>query len=75
MIDLYTSFTTNAQRASIALLESGLHYTLHPVDLYKGEHKTPAFLAINPNGTLPLTSRRNRSVRGLSRVAQAEPTR
>ena len=59
MIDLYTSFTTNAQRASIALLESGLPYTLHPVDLYKGEHKTPAFLAINPNGTLPAMTDRD----------------
>ncbi|MBT5432028.1 MAG: glutathione S-transferase family protein [Alphaproteobacteria bacterium] len=59
MIDLYTSYTTNAQRASIALLESGLPYRLHHIDLYKGEHKTPEFLAINPNGTLPAMTDRD----------------
>ena len=53
MIDLYTSYTSNAQRASIAMLESGLDYTIHPVDIYKGETRSPGYLAINPNGTLP----------------------
>jgi GST-like protein len=41
-------------RARIALEECGLPYNLHPVDLAKGEHKTPQFLAMNPNGQIPV---------------------
>ncbi len=53
MLDLYTAATTNGQRASLAVLESGLPYRLHHVDLSKGEHKTPAYLAMHPNGAVP----------------------
>lgn len=53
MLDLYTAATTNGQRASLAVLESGLPYRLHHVDLSKGEHKTPAYLAMHPNGSVP----------------------
>jgi len=53
MLDLYTAATTNGQRASIAVLESGLPYRLHHVDLDKGEHKAPAYLAMHPNGAVP----------------------
>ena len=54
MIDLYAAATSNGLRARIALEECGLAYTLHPVDLAKGEHKTPQFLAMNPNGQIPV---------------------
>ncbi len=54
MIDLYAAGTSNGLRARIALEECGLAYTLHPVDLAKGEHKTPQFLAMNPNGQIPV---------------------
>jgi len=54
MIDLYTAGTSNGMRARIALEECGLEYTLHPVALEKGEHKTPEFLAMNPNGQIPV---------------------
>lgn len=54
MIDLYTAGTSNGMRARIALEECGLPYTLHPVDIAKGEHKTPQFLAMNPNGQIPV---------------------
>ena len=54
MIDLYAAATSNSLRARIALEECGLAYTLHPVDLAKGEHKTPQFLAMNPNGQIPV---------------------
>ncbi|MGC4396309.1 glutathione S-transferase family protein [Hydrogenophaga crocea] len=53
MIDLYTAATPNGHKASIALEELGLPYELHVLDLTKGEQKTPAFLAINPNGRIP----------------------
>ena len=54
MIDLYTAGTSNGMRARIALEECGLPYQLHPVDTAKGEQKTAAFLAINPNGQIPV---------------------
>lgn len=54
MIDLYAAGTSNGMRARIALEECGLPYTFHPVDLQKGEHKTAAFLAMNPNGQIPV---------------------
>jgi GSH-dependent disulfide-bond oxidoreductase len=54
MIDLYAAATSNGIRARIALEECGLAYALHPVDLAKGEHKTPQFLAMNPNGQIPV---------------------
>jgi GST-like protein len=54
MIDLYAAGTSNGMRARIALEECGLAYTFHPITLDKGEHKTPQFLAMNPNGQIPV---------------------
>ena len=59
MIDLYTAGTSNGVRARIALEECGLPYTLHPIALDKGEHKTAAFLAMNPNGQIPVIVNRD----------------
>ena len=53
MIDLYTAATPNGHKVSIALEELGLPYTLKVLDLARNEQKTPAFLAINPNGRIP----------------------
>jgi glutathione S-transferase/GST-like protein len=53
MIDLYTAATPNGHKASIALEELALPYTLKVLDLSKNEQKTPEFLAINPNGRIP----------------------
>ena len=54
MIDLYSAATPNGHKASIALEELALPYTLHPIDLMKQEQKTPEFLARNPNGRIPV---------------------
>ena len=54
MIDLYAAGTSNGMRARIALEECGLEYRWHPIDLAKGEHKTPQFLALNPDGQIPV---------------------
>jgi len=54
MIDLYAAGTSNGMRARIALEECGLPYEFHPVALDKGEHKSAAFLAMNPNGQIPV---------------------
>jgi GSH-dependent disulfide-bond oxidoreductase len=54
MIDLYTSATPNGWKASVLLEELGLPYTVHAIELMQGEQKTPAFLAMNPNGRIPV---------------------
>jgi GST-like protein len=54
MIDLYAAGTSNGMRARIALEECGLPYAFHPIALDEGEHKSAAFLAMNPNGQIPV---------------------
>ena len=54
MIDLYTSTTPNGWKASIALEELALPYEVHAVSLDKGEQKQDWFLALNPNGRIPV---------------------
>jgi GST-like protein len=54
MIDLYTAATPNGRKISIMLEETGLPYTVHAVDFRQQEQKTPAFLALNPNGRIPV---------------------
>jgi len=54
MIDLYTFGTSNGKRASVALEECALPYTVHKVDLAKGEQQAPEFLRLNPLGVIPV---------------------
>jgi GSH-dependent disulfide-bond oxidoreductase len=53
MIDLYTFTTPNGRKASIMLEEVELPYTVHNIDITKGEQFTPEFVAINPNSKIP----------------------
>ena len=53
MIDLYTAATPNGHKASVALEELGLPYTVRALNLPANEQKEPWFLAINPNGRIP----------------------
>jgi glutathione S-transferase len=39
--------------AHMALEEAGVPYKLKLIDMDKGEHKTPEYLKINPNGKVP----------------------
>jgi GST-like protein len=54
MIDLHTAATPNGHKISIALEELGLPYTVHAIDLISNVQKQPAFLAMNPNGRIPV---------------------
>ncbi|MCG8612700.1 MAG: glutathione S-transferase N-terminal domain-containing protein [Pseudomonadales bacterium] len=54
MIELLTAATPNGHKISIALEEMGLPYTVTSVNLGTGEQKTPEFLALNPNGRIPV---------------------
>ena len=53
MIDLYTWSTPNGRKASIMLEEVGLPYTVHSVDIGKGDQFKPEFLRISPNNRIP----------------------
>ncbi len=53
MIDLYTWGTPNGHKASIMLEETGLPYTVHPINISQGEQNSPSYLAINPNSKIP----------------------
>lgn len=54
MIELWSVPTTNGQKVHIALEEAGLAYSATMIDLTKGEHRTPEFLALNPFGKAPV---------------------
>ena len=54
MIDLYTAATPNGHKVSIALEEMALPYALHALDLHANVQKEPWFLALNPNGRIPV---------------------
>ena len=54
MIDLYTSPTPNGRKVSVLLEEIGLDYTVHNINLGQQDQKTPQFLAMNPNGRIPV---------------------
>ena len=54
MITLHTAATPNGHKISIALEELDLPYTVKVIDLAAGEQKQPAFLALNPNGRIPV---------------------
>lgn len=54
MIDLYTASTPNGWKASVTLEELGMEYTVRPINLMENEQKEPEFLALNPNGRIPV---------------------
>ncbi len=53
MIELYTASTPNGHKVSIALEELALPYTVHAIDLMRGEQRKPDYLRLNPNGRIP----------------------
>ncbi len=53
MIDLHTWPTPNGFKVSIMLEETGLPYTVIPVDISEGDQFKPEFLKISPNNKMP----------------------
>ena len=54
MITFYYSLAPNPMKVALCLEETGLPYELKPVDTRKGEQHRPEFLALNPNGKVPV---------------------
>jgi GST-like protein len=54
VINVYAFSTPNSVRVPIALEELRLNYALHAVNVRKGEQKHPEYLALNPNGKVPV---------------------
>jgi len=52
-IQLHAFDTPNGRKISVALEEMGLAYSVHVVDITKGEQFDPAFLKISPNNKIP----------------------
>jgi len=52
-IELHTWDTPNGRKISVALEEMRLPYTVHKVNIFKGEQFDPAFIQINPNSRIP----------------------
>lgn len=54
VLELYhNAMSVCAQKVRIALAEKGIAYTPHALDIRAGEARTPAYLALNPNGVVP----------------------
>jgi GSH-dependent disulfide-bond oxidoreductase len=53
MIDLYYWPTPNGHKITIFLEEAGLPYTIHRIDIGKGDQFQPDFLKIAPNNRMP----------------------
>ena len=53
--EIYTiSGAPRPWRVTLGLVAKGIDFTLHVLDASKKEHKTPAFLALNPRGRVPV---------------------
>jgi GST-like protein len=52
-IELWTWNTPNGRKISAALEEMALPYSVHPVNIGKGEQFQPDFLKISPNNRIP----------------------
>ncbi len=53
MIDLYTWPTPNGHKVHIFLEETGLEYTVIPINILTGDQFEPEFLKISPNNKMP----------------------
>ncbi|MCO5123321.1 MAG: glutathione binding-like protein [Rhizobacter sp.] len=52
-IELHTFDTPNGRKISVALEEMGLPYSVHVVDITRGEQHDPGFVRLSPNHKIP----------------------
>ena len=64
MLTLFdTALSLNCYKVRLMLSLLGVEYRRVPVDLRRDEHRTPAFLALNPFGQVPVLARAGLAVR------------
>lgn len=54
MITFYAYGAPNPHKVSIALFELGLAHHINVVEIWQGAGQSPEFLAVNPNGKVPV---------------------
>lgn len=63
MITFYYNLAPNPMKVALFLEEAALPYELKPVDSRRGEQHEPDFLALNPNGKVPVIIDRDTGAR------------
>jgi GST-like protein len=53
MVDLYYWTTPNGHKITMFLEEADLPYTIHPININRGDQFEPEFLRISPNNRIP----------------------
>jgi len=53
MYDVYSWSTSNGRKVHIMLEELGVEYTMHPIEIGKGDQFADDFTALNPNQKIP----------------------
>ncbi len=53
MIECYTWPTPNGHKVHIMLEETGLEWSVHPIDIQEGDQFKPEFLKFSPNNKMP----------------------
>lgn len=54
MLDFYFNGSPNPSKVGLYLYETGLPFNAKPVDTRRGDQFKPEFLALNPNGKVPV---------------------
>ncbi|KAJ0052993.1 hypothetical protein Pint_01380 [Pistacia integerrima] len=54
VIKVYGPAYASSKRLMLCLAEKGIEFEPVPIDLFKGEHKTPEFLELQPFGQVPV---------------------
>ena len=54
VLELYHSdYSTCSQKVRLAMAEKGVTFVDHQINVRKGDHLSPEYLAMNPNGVVP----------------------
>jgi glutathione S-transferase len=63
MLELYHAhISTCSQKVRLCLAEKAFEWTSHPIEFAKGQHLTPDYLELNPNGVVPTLVHDGRAV-------------
>ncbi|KAI4341155.1 hypothetical protein MLD38_025913 [Melastoma candidum] len=54
VVKVYGAAFTSPKRVLLCLIEKGIEFETVPVDLFKGEHKSPEYLKLQPFGSVPV---------------------